>query len=196
MKFSAVLLAGGKSSRMGRDKAGLELEGVPLWRRQWETLHRTGAAEVFVAGRAGQFPGDFEVVEDDEPEGGPLTGLIVALRRASHPWLLVLAVDLPTMTPEYLARLVARGRPGRGVIPRRGGRFEPLAALYPREALGAAEHCRLENRRALQSLAGRLVENKALTTVDVAPDEEALFVNVNTRRDWEDFLMKKSGKKG
>lgn len=195
MKFSAVLLAGGKSSRMGRDKAGLELEGVPLWRRQWETLCRTGAAEVFVAGRADQFPGDIEVVEDDEPEGGPLTGLIVALRRASHPWLLVLAVDLPAMTPEYLARLLAGVRPGQGVMPRREGRFEPLAAVYPREALGAAERCQRENRRALQCLAGRLFEDKALVPVNVLPADEPLFVNLNTPREWEDFLAEKIRKK-
>lgn len=195
MTFSAVLLAGGKSSRMGRNKADLVFGGIPLWRHQWETLVHTGAAEVFVAGGDGNFPGDVEVVGDDVPDGGPLTGLRVALRRARHEWLLVLAVDLPAMTPGYLGGLVGRAGPGCGVMPRRGGRFEPLVAVYPREALEVAEACRRENRPALQEVAGRLVDQNRIRVMDVAWDEEALFLNVNTPGEWEDFLAKKSTEK-
>lgn len=180
---------------MGRNKAELVFDGLPLWRHQWRTLVQTGAAEVFVAGGNEGFPGDVEVVGDDVPDGGPLTGLRVALQRARHDWLLVLAVDLPAMTAGYLGGLVGRAGPGWGVMPRRGGRFEPLVAVYPREALAVAEACRRENRPALQEVAGRLVDQNRIRLVDVAPDEEALFFNVNTPGEWEGFLAKNPQKK-
>ena len=50
MNFSAALLAGGRSSRMGRDKAFLEIDGVPLWQRQLQTLRELGPSETFLAG--------------------------------------------------------------------------------------------------------------------------------------------------
>ncbi len=53
MNFSAVILAGGKSSRMGRDKAWLEFDGQSLLARQIACVRRAGASEVFISGRAG-----------------------------------------------------------------------------------------------------------------------------------------------
>jgi len=182
MDFSAVLLAGGKSSRMGRDKGGLVIDGLPLWRRQIATLRATDAAEIFVSGKQGTF-GEIETLQDDVPDAGPLTGLIVSLRRSRFPLLLVLAVDLPAMTPGYLQKLVALARPGIGVIPRCGETFEPLAAVYPREALSLAEHCRTERELTLQVLARRLVDSNLVLACDVSEGE--LFTNINTPEDWE-----------
>ena len=183
MDFSAVLLAGGKSARMGRDKAALVMDGLSLWRRQTGVLRATGAAEVFVSGRPGTF-GEIETLPDDVPDQGPLTGLIVALRRARFPLLLVLAVDLPVMTPGYLQKLVARARPGVGSIPRRGEFFEPLAAVYPREALAPAEQGRRDGELSLQVLARRLVASQLVLPCDISTDEARLFTNVNSPENW------------
>src|SRR5260221_14708053 len=92
--FSAALLAGGQSSRMGTDKAEIELDGQPLWQRQLDKLRATDAVEVFISGRCtGPYAGsEFEIVEDRVADAGPLAGLEAALRHASHDWLLVLAV--------------------------------------------------------------------------------------------------------
>ena len=180
IEFSAVLLAGGKSSRLGRDKAGLGIDGLPLWQRQIRALRAAGAAEVFVSGRQGAVY-DIETLADDIADAGPLTGLILSLRRARFPLLLVLAVDLPGMTSAYLQKLVSLARPGVGVIPRRGGFFEPLAAIYPREALAVAEQCRTDGELALHVLARRLMETGLVLPLEAS--EDALFANINTPED-------------
>jgi len=131
--FDAVLLAGGKSTRMGTDKAGVLIQGQPLWRRQLATLRALGPDEIFISGRdSGPYAGEgLEILKDLSVERGPLSGLESALVRTKKPYLVVLAIDLPAMRPDFLARLVkvAISR-GRSVVPRDGESFEPLAAVY------------------------------------------------------------------
>jgi molybdopterin-guanine dinucleotide biosynthesis protein A len=84
--FTAVLLAGGKSTRMGRDKAGVLLHGQPLWQRQLATLRAVQPAELFISGKAdAAYAGaGVEIVADNFPGLGPLSGLEATLRRATH----------------------------------------------------------------------------------------------------------------
>lgn len=199
--FSAALMAGGKSSRMGADKAHLEIDGIPLWRRQVETLVSAGADEVLISGDP---KGSWDnwsgpILADDEPEVGPLSGLITALRRAQFPLVLVLAVDMPAMTSVALRRLLQEARPptrteaGRGVVPFRGNQFyEPLAAVYPREALRLAEACRDERCFAVQAFAARAVAQGLVQGNQIAPDEEKLFANINSPQAWKVFMQEKN----
>lgn len=175
--FTGALIAGGRSSRMGRDKAFLDWQGRPLWEVQLAKLRAAGAAELLVCGRREQgFAGEgFRFVPDDVEELGPLAGLVNALKAASHEQVLVLAVDMPFITTELLVELrrrrreevdtsAAPGNPPRhlggyatstpatvqGIIPVRAGRFEPLAAIYPRSALILAEARLAGEDRSLQ----------------------------------------------
>lgn len=136
MTFSAVILAGGKSSRMGRDKAWLEVAGETLLARQIKLARAAGATEVFLSGRANQDYSRFEipVVRDHFPDCGPLAGIESALRVCREAQLLVLAVDMPRFTVDLLQELRAQCEAGRGIIPRCGGQLEPLAAFYPQAA--------------------------------------------------------------
>ncbi|MDD5140921.1 MAG: molybdenum cofactor guanylyltransferase [Verrucomicrobiales bacterium] len=134
MNFSAVILAGGKSSRMGRDKAWLEAGGQTLLARQIGLARKIGAAEVFISGRADADYSAFgcRVLQDKFPEAGPLAGIERALDAAKSPLLLVLAVDLPEMSVEFLLRLAAKSSEKTGAIPKLAGGNEPLAAFYPK----------------------------------------------------------------
>src|SRR5690349_130325 len=87
MNFSAVILAGGKSSRMGRDKAWLEINGQILLTRQIELVQAGGATEVFISGRAGMDYSAFgcRVLQDRFPNAGPLAGIERALDAAIAP---------------------------------------------------------------------------------------------------------------
>ena len=119
---------------MGRDKAWLELDGEPLIVRAVRTVRRLGVDELFISGRADvdysalQCP----VLHDLEPGLGPLGGIERALHACATPLLLVLAVDLPDMTTEFLAKLITRADAVTGVVPMRAGAPEPLAAIYPK----------------------------------------------------------------
>jgi len=137
MKFSAVILAGGNSSRMGQDKAWLEINGRSLLARQVQLAREIGACEVFISGRAGvDYSGlDCRVLRDRLVNVGPLGGIEKALTEMTTSLLLALAVDMPRMTAIFLCQLLSGCEESVGIIPRVNGRVEPLAAFYPKVAL-------------------------------------------------------------
>ncbi|MCA1660571.1 MAG: molybdenum cofactor guanylyltransferase [Verrucomicrobiaceae bacterium] len=134
--FSAVLLAGGESRRMGRDKAAVVFQEEPLWRRQLRVLRDLGPEKVFVSARTPStwLPDHTELLLDEPPSRGPLSGLTKALAEMQTTHLLVLAVDMPFVTREQLQLLCGEATEGCGVVPTIRERAEPLAAVYPREA--------------------------------------------------------------
>lgn len=180
--FSAVVLAGGRSTRMGRDKARLTLaDGRTLLARQLGLIRAAGAAEIFVSARPEQELelGDATLVIDRNPDCGPLGGIAAALAATSHPHLLVLAIDLARMPAAYLATLVVGRSPTCGVIPLRQGRPEPLAAIYPREAAPLATQALAAGERRATEWARQLVGLGLARWREVPAAEGAFFANWN-----------------
>ncbi len=182
--FSAVLLAAGRSVRMGRDKALLEADNAPLWNRQRDVLAAAGAAEILLSARPDQawvprVAGFSAVVYDAMPGCGPLVGVTAALERAAHPWLAVLAIDLPALSAGWFAELAAHCAPGVGVVGRREGWFEPLAALYPREFRFLAWEAMVRQEFSLQRLLHQAVAGGLMRIREIAPEEAPLFANWN-----------------
>jgi molybdopterin-guanine dinucleotide biosynthesis protein A len=180
--FSAVLLVGGKSSRMGRNKIFLEIGGVPLWQHQLQILEALEPNEIFIAGSTlpEQMATGYPIVPDAEENAGPLAGLVASFRRCTTPFLIALAVDLPNMTTNYLGRLVNSCVNGRGVVPTIADRFEPLAALYPIGGLGIAESLLSLGHHSLQEFVRLCIARGLIVEKAVRADEELLFFNVNT----------------
>lgn len=177
---SAVLLAGGKSTRMGCDKALLEFEGEPLWRRQEATLRRLQPKEVLISGPPR--PGCLTIADECE-NAGPLGGIATALRRCAAPLLIVLAVDLPRMTSDFLRSLLAISRSGKGVVPRGPEFFEPLAAIYPKACSSLAESALRHGDFSLQNFVRAGISAGHLLPRALAPEELPLFANLNTPAD-------------
>lgn len=184
MKISAALVAGGQSRRMASDKATLLFHGRPLWQIQLELLRKLNPAEVFVSARTDPAwrPADVQFVADVPPSRGPLSGLAASLATMHSTHLLALAIDMPLMTPEYLTSLCSRIRPCRGVITKIDERLEPLAAIYPREALTSIRSALSGEDFSLQTLTGRLVASRKLDVVFVT-SQKKLFLNVNEPSD-------------
>jgi molybdopterin-guanine dinucleotide biosynthesis protein A len=136
MDFSAVILAGGRSSRMGRNKAWLEYRGRPLIVNQLETVRACKPAQIFIsAASPAHYSGlGWPILADNFPGSGPLGGIERALEAAASPFILVLAVDMPFITSGTLRRLAAHVEPNRGVVPRIEDRVQPLAAFYSKSA--------------------------------------------------------------
>ena len=181
MKISAVLLAGGKSRRMGQDKAAILFRNAPLWRIQLDLLRKLQLQEIFVSA---QFdppwrPADVEFVPDDQPSRGPLSGIAAALSRVNGGHLLALAIDMPFMTESYLRSLCERVQRGFGVVPVIENRAEPLAAIYPRDAYDAVVGALSGSDFSLQTLVGKLVATGRLQAIQVSEEEKALFRNLN-----------------
>jgi molybdenum cofactor guanylyltransferase len=187
--FSAVLLAGGASRRMGADKALLQAPGGHspsqeslLWQRQLQTLQALEPAEIFISGpRRPGFPAAVRCVADRLPSRGPLGGLATCLDQVTTPWLLVLAIDLPFMEEEFLARLIdACKPPGRGAVPRGPAGYEPLAAVYPRAAAQIANAALDAGQLRLQGFVDELVRAALVEPYPLGAADLRLFQNWNT----------------
>jgi len=141
--LTGLVLAGGASRRMGRDKARLPLPGWgTLLERQVAVLREAGATRVLVSTQRGRpyNVGD-KLVFDDLPDAGPLAGVAAGLREATAGLVLVLAVDMPGVGAGHFAELLchARQEPPCGVVPVRDRIIEPLTAIYPAVLAGSAE---------------------------------------------------------
>jgi molybdopterin-guanine dinucleotide biosynthesis protein A len=185
MNISAALLAGGESRRMGKDKATLLFRRKPLWQIQLELLRKLEPTEIFVSARTDPVwrPADAQFVADDPPSRGPLSGLAAALARMRAQHLLALAIDTPFMTEKYLKSLYNQIEPGRGVVAKIDDRFEPLAAIYPREALANVQSALSGKDFSLQTVTGRLVAAGKLQVIPVTSQEKKLFLNLNELAD-------------
>ncbi len=179
--LTAVLLAGGESRRMGRDKATIEFEGQALWNRQLDVLRAVGPEKIFVSVRASPswLPDDAELLLDDRPSRGPLGGLTKALAAMRTTHLLALAVDMPFMTSEQLAALSELAGHERGVVPVMGERAEPLAAIYPAEAAAEFAAALAGSDFSLQSVVRKLAAKEIVRLFAVPSQDEHFYRSVN-----------------
>jgi molybdopterin-guanine dinucleotide biosynthesis protein A len=184
--LSAVLLAGGKSSRMGQDKALLPLPGCDhlLWQRQLRVLEELEPREIFWSGpeRAG-LPEKLHIVPDTLRNAGPLGGVCACLWKATTDLVVVLAVDLPRMDAAYLKALAERCTPVRGAVPQISDEFEPLAAIYPAILHELAADRLRQGRYAMQDFVREAVRRELMEVVPVSDGDAGKFTNLNSPAD-------------
>jgi molybdopterin-guanine dinucleotide biosynthesis protein A len=179
---SAFVLAGGRSTRMGTDKAFVMLDGRTLLARALQ-LCRTVAKDVRIVGDAKKFASFAPVVEDLFPGCGPLGGIHAVLRASQTDFNFVLAVDLPFVTSAILRFLVAEAKASGALVtvPRADGRWQPLCAVYRRAFVDLAEKALCERRCKIDTLfsaaAVHVVEEHRLLAAGFTPQA---FRNLNT----------------
>jgi len=184
MTLAAVLLAGGESRRMGRDKATLLLDGIPLWQRQLALLRHLSPSALLVSARTPPpwLPADARFVADAAP--APLAGLAAALKAMPATHLLALAIDLPAMTAAHLSTLWSAAAPGCGVLPWLADRPEPLPAIYPAEALPIASRLLAGEDLSLRAFTQALLAAGQLKKHIIHSPDADLYANCNSPADW------------
>jgi molybdenum cofactor guanylyltransferase len=133
--IAGFVLAGGACRRMGRDKALLEVQGVPMLVRMAK-LAEPYVGSVTVVGPPERYASlGLRVVADRWQSKGPLGGIVTALATSSSHWNLILGCDLPYLTAEWLEWLVARtlDSPAQAVVPESQQGLEPLIAMYRKD---------------------------------------------------------------
>lgn len=185
MTISAVLLAGGKSSRMGQDKAMLLFRGEPLWKIQLDLLRQLNPTEIFVSAQMEPSwrPADIEFVPDEGISRGPLSGIAATLWRMTTDHLIVLGVDMPFVAGKYLRKLCDQIEFGRGMVPIIEDRAEPLAAVYPRDASPEFASALSSVDFSLQPVIRKLIGLGKVRPIEVTAEERSLFRNLNEPRD-------------
>jgi molybdenum cofactor guanylyltransferase len=196
---SAIVLAGGKGSRLGQDKRYLRLSSTGS--QLVETIQRVSEVADDVVVAVARDPDEVKqelaltnararVVQDVELNAGPLAGLCAALDVVEHDIALVVACDLPLLNVAVLRGLLGRPRDYDLLVPRRAdGTLEMLHAVYRRACLDTLREClaagRLKLHRAVDDLlaAGRVV--RFVDEDEIARDDPSLltFFNVNTPAD-------------
>jgi molybdopterin-guanine dinucleotide biosynthesis protein A len=143
---AAIILAGGRSSRMGSPKAGLEWHGSTLLRRVTGVLARVVDGPIIVVRAPGQELPDVaeraEVVADAREGQGPMQGMAAGLAAIGDraPVAYVSSTDVPLLHPAFVRRVIAGFDSGVDVVlPEVGGHRQPLAAAYRGELLTTVE---------------------------------------------------------
>jgi molybdopterin-guanine dinucleotide biosynthesis protein A len=185
--ITAFILAGGKSTRMGTDKAFLELAGRPLISHALE-LARSVTEKIKIVGDPNTFASFGTVIPDIYPARGPLAGIHAALSNTATDYNLILAVDLPFLQPHCLKYLITEAKSSSAVVtvPSAEGHLHPLCAVY-RKQFGPITQAALDKgKNKIDSLfagvAVRIIDEAELVANVFSPTQ---FRNLNTPEDWQ-----------
>ncbi|MCI8284681.1 MAG: molybdenum cofactor guanylyltransferase [Firmicutes bacterium] len=188
-KVYALILAGGRSERMGRDKALLRIEGETLLERSirfWQDSRK--AEHVLVAvgqpGHLEPLPEGVEAVYDVFKDRGPLAGILSAFRSTDADAIFVSAVDMPELRKEAILPVPPKNY-GAAVY-RKDGRAEPLFGVYRKSCADIAEKLLIAGRGKMSDL----LESAGTKYHNVPAGCENIFRNLNYRADLREGLEK------
>jgi molybdopterin-guanine dinucleotide biosynthesis protein A len=187
MPVTGVILAGGKSRRMGRDKAFLPFGTGRLIERVIEVLRQVTGDVILITNTPEPYqPFGLPMFSDVIPEAGSLGGIYTGLVSAKTPYSLCLACDMPFVKPEFLRFLCETAAEADVAIPRNAEDFQPLCAVYSqvcREPIRQKiEAGRLKITGFFDQVRVRVVEGDLLSRYD---PHDVMFFNANTPEEYE-----------
>ena len=190
MKRAGFVLVGGRSARMGRDKALLAYRGAALVDHVARQVAEAAGSVVLVGHpeRYSHLP--YSAIADEYPDSGPLGGIHAALGATPADWNLMLACDMPVVTAPFLRELLEQAT-GSGadclVVRSPSGFAEPLCAVYHRRCRESiAAWLRSGRRKAADWLASRRADWYPVVSGD-------WLRNVNTPEEWDEYIEEPHG---
>lgn len=185
--LTGLVLCGGRSTRMGREKALITVVGRPLVLRVARLLDLVCDPTLLAPGRPGRLgPLGYREVEDAAPGSGPLGGLVAGLAASPHPLLAVAAVDMPFASPALFTLLADLHEGEDAVVPRVRSRPEPLHAVYATAALPTLRDALGRGTLSLGAVLGNLrvrwVDEEEWITADPS---DRFALNLNSEDDLE-----------
>ena len=184
---TAIVMAGGDSSRMGTDKANVTLGEKTLLQSVIATMQQV-FPQVIVSVRQPRAGIDLPQVCDEQPDGGPLAGLVASLGQITTPWAFMVACDMPFLDPAVIAQFTSRRASADMGMAKLAARLHPMHALYSKRCLPVVERMiqtrqlKIQEMTSDRSLHVRYVTEDDLRTLD--PSGRS-FQNVNTPADLE-----------
>jgi molybdenum cofactor guanylyltransferase len=180
--LTGFILAGGKSTRMGEDKAFIELNGKFLLDHAMRRL-KVFECDIFLVGDRARLNAFGRVIEDRFTNAGPLSGIHRALERTDTELNVITAVDVPLVPAAFLQKLVAKARSldSEIVLPKTAGGYQPLCAVYKKEFFGVVDSALKAGRRKIDEV----ILSRPHTIFDVEKEgfSSDSFLNVNTPED-------------
>lgn len=183
-----AVMAGGKSSRMGVDKAFVPFRGRPMIEVVLEKLAGLGRETLLITNKPHEFAHlELPMFTDVIPDCGPLGGIYTAVHHAAHPHTLVVACDMPWLNRELLAYMLSLRKEADIIVPRWTQFPEPLHAIYNKACLppikAQLEAGRFKIIRFYNQVRVRFIDKPEIETWD---GDGRSFANINTPQDLED----------
>ena len=201
-QYSLLLLAGGKSARMGTSKAELLYEGKTFLQHMLDKALALGIEKCYISGYTSQLD-SVQTVWDIYPDRGPLSGIHATMGTISTPYCLVLPVDAPKLPVEILEGLLLRHEQGnrhKVLIWEHGVRQEPLIAVYPTAMAGAIEELirdhaapvfRAIDTWGFESFRMEMQEEQIININTPELYKKLLGENIDTAREKETILLRR-----
>jgi molybdopterin-guanine dinucleotide biosynthesis protein A len=186
-KMSAIILAGGKSARMKENKAFLPIQGIPLIQRIGQNLEHHFQEIIISAQSLELF--DFlpyRVVTDEQPDQGPLMGILGGLEASANPVNFLIACDIPEIDIPFLQEMMAYTNQFEIVVPMSGeDKYEPLFAFYNKSLIPRIKNLLNQHTRQVNKLF-------PLTQVKYIPLENTgWYYNLNSTEDYQRYVKNK-----
>jgi len=188
---SAIILAGGKSSRMGFDKQFLKLSDKYIIELLIEKLEGMFKEIVIVTNKPEQYEGYNCIIAEDEVKGfGPVAGIAAGLKASSSQYNYLIACDMPFINPHYIeymkSLIIKRQRSVDAVITKLGDWIEPFNAFYSKSLIERAEENIRQGRKKISYLFNDadVIYISEETARRFSPNWE-MFINLNTMKDYE-----------
>lgn len=183
---SGIVLGGGLSSRMGKDKSGLTLDGKSMAVRALEALDELFDELIYVTNDPDlrQIVPATKIARDEIPHLGPLGGILAGLRACESPRAFVVACDMPFVSIDLVRFLIAHDVAADIIVPQIDGRLEPLHAVYSRSCIPhIADQLAAGSRQIIgfyDQVNTDVIDEKSLRLID---PELRSFFNINTADD-------------
>lgn len=187
MKYSipAIIFAGGKSSRMGRDKALLPFAGYNTLSEFQHNKLSSLFDQVYISAKEDKFDFDTAVIEDRYEESSPLVGIVSVFEKLEVNEVFILSVDAPFVNEEVIKKLLNHEKAFDAVVAKSTSGVQPLCGLYRRSILHLAQKHLQEGNHRLNSLL------KEADTQFVSFEDDIPFTNINHPHEYHNALLPK-----
>lgn len=176
MDLTGILLCGGRSQRMGRDKALLKIQDQPMFSFPLSILEQW-CSEILISVNDNRLNiPKYRVIPDEIKEIGPIGGLYSCLKQSKNKYNLILACDMPLITGELLKKMIPFTDLFDAIVPAINRQPEPLYAIYHKRIITQIEHCIQHNSYSFQQLLSSL----NVRYIDVGNEPLNEFFNANT----------------
>ncbi len=188
--ITGVILAGGRSRRMGRDKATLTVDGRSLFERVHEAFNAV-FEQLLIAGDRPDLASKAVPSFADEFPGSALGGIHGGLKAAQTPWIFVAPCDLAAPDPNLIRHLLPYRHNYDAVVPRTPAGFEPVFALYHKNCLPLMEQMLRAGNYRIYDFYDR-IRTRFVGSDELPPGWQTALVNLNSPVDLEQFSLEAS----
>jgi len=183
MQITGIILAGGKSSRMGSDKGLIPLNGKPMIEHVINHLKKLDIPIIIISNNPEYEKFGLPVYEDEFKDKGPVAGIYTGLLHSKTDTNIVLSCDVPFVSTELLQYLLDNSKNNRVTLPKLNGKIHPLVGVYKTDSLPTFKEHLKNDQRKLIKVCNHL--NSCILDLSSHPElnNEALFKNMNTQED-------------